>query len=429
MSDNRSASKATKLNVYHDTHLVGQISTADGVKLQFSYVESWLNRKASFPISISIPLVSGFADDETANNFFVNLLPEERIRKRVCEKLGISIGNHFELLKRIGGDCAGALTIVEENATPLEKQSVYKLIPEQKLTDWSEGEQYAFAEVVGEQDVRLSLAGAQDKLPVKAMEADFFLPVGNSPSTHILKFASHYSHLPENETFTTMLGHAAGVETVDVTLHQTKKSRIAVVERYDRIERNNEYFRVHQEDFCQALGTPPEMKYEQEGGPSLKNCIDLIKNVCSFPVVELEKFIRWVLFNWLVYNADAHAKNISLLFSDGQIKLAPFYDLVCTGNYPRLSKKLAMSIGGEFLPGAVTSRHLETFAQELEVNLSYLNELAHEIIERLQSSLDTTVQEFKKLYGDSPILQRIPAIVKRRCKRTLKNSLPPNSNI
>ena len=424
MSDKSPDSNVQKLDVYFETQLVGKITSNDGVGMQFSYADSWRNSNASFPISNSIPLDADTIEGDVTNNFFVNLLPEERVRIRTCKKLGISEGNHFELLKRIGGDCAGALTIVDEGARPPTQQDDYEPITETQLAAWSEGDQYAFAEVAGDDDVRLSLAGAQDKLPVKVIDGpQFYLPKGNSPSTQILKFASHFSHLPENETFTTMLARAAGVDTVDIALYQTSESRIAVIERYDRIESSGKFTRIHQEDFCQALGVHPERKYQQEGGPSLKDCIELIKEVCSFPIVELERFIRWTLFNWLAYNADAHAKNISLLFIDGQTKLAPFYDLVCTNNYPQLSKRLAMSIGGEFMPGAVHRQHLEEFANELDVSYAYVNEMATETVDRLQNSIEETTNAFKDLFGDSPILQRIPVVIRKRCKRAIKDSI------
>ena len=423
MNEDNPIANKPNLDVFFDDQLIGQISTNDGVSIQFSYLESWLKNETSFPISISIPLTADSVEDETANNFFVNLLPEEAIRKRTCEKLGISVGNHYELLKRIGGDCAGALTILPEGKCPIQKDE-YKPISQEQLAGWSKGDQFAFAEVAGEEEVRLSLAGAQDKLPVKVDGNEFFLPLGNSPSTHILKFASHYfSHLPENETFTTMLARAAGVETVAISLYQTNRSRIAVVERYDRIEADGVFSRTHQEDFCQALGMHPSEKYQKEGGPSIKQCVELIKSVCSVPAVELEKFIRWVMFNWLGYNADAHAKNISFLFINGETKLTPFYDLVCTNNYERLSKNLAMSIGGEYLPGGVNQNHLGALAQELEVNLSYLNQLAAETAGKLQDSMDETIEEFKDLYGDSPVLERISIIVRSRCRRALNSSL------
>lgn len=424
MSDSLPVSSPQKLDVYHETQLVGKISSADGVRMQFAYADSWQNNKASFPISFSIPLNAPPIENDAANNFFVNLLPEEQVRRRTCKKLGISEGNHFELLKRIGGDCAGALTIVQENAKLPTLQNEYTPISDLQLATWSRGDQYAFAQVAGEQDVRLSLAGAQDKLPVKVIDGEqFYLPTGNSPSTQILKFASHFSHLPENETFTTMIARAVGVNTVDISLYQTNESRIAVIERYDRITDDQKCVRVHQEDFCQALGVHPERKYQQEGGPNLQDCINLIKDACSVPLVELEKFVRWTLFNWLAFNADAHAKNISLLFIDGQTKLTPFYDLVCTGNYPQLSKNLAMSIGGEFHPGAVHVKHLQKFASELDMSYSYVNELASETLGRLQDSMDSTIAQFKDLYGDSPILQRVPVVIKKRCKRALKDSL------
>ncbi len=251
MSDEKPSSSEQKLDVYFETQLVGTITSDDGFGMQFSYKDAWRNSKTSFPISTSIPLDASSIENEVANNFFVNLLPEERVRIRTCKKLGISEGNHFELLKRIGGDCAGALTIVDEGAKPPTQQDEYELISETQLAAWSEGDQYAFAEVAGDDDVRLSLAGAQDKLPVKVVDGkQFYLPKGNSPSTQILKFASHFSHLPENETFTTMLGRAAGVETVDISLYQTSESRIAVIERYDRIANGETFTRIHQEDFC-----------------------------------------------------------------------------------------------------------------------------------------------------------------------------------
>jgi serine/threonine-protein kinase HipA len=395
MSDEQPSSSDQKLAVYFETQLVGTITSDDGFGMQFSYKDAWRNSKTSFPFSTSIPLDASSIENEVANNFFVNLLPEERVRIRTCKKLGISEGNHFELLKRIGGDCAGALTIVDEGAKPPTQQDEYELISETQLAAWSEGDQYAFAEVAGNDDVRLSLAGAQDKLPVKVVDGkQFYLPKGNSPSTQILKFASHFSHLPESETFTTMLGRAAGVETVDISLYQTSESRIAVIERYDRIANGETFTRIHQEDFCQALGVHPQRKYQQEGGPNLQDCVELIKNGCSLPIVELEKLIRWTMFNWLAYNADAHAKNISLLFVDGQTKLAPFYDLVCTNNYPQLSKRLAMSIGGEFMPGAVHPQHLEQFASELDMGSSNVNELAIETVDRLQASIRRSCSKF-----------------------------------
>ena len=274
MNEAKEEPNKPNLDVFCENELVGQIATNDEAKLRFAYAKSWLENKKSFPISVSIPLTERAIEEEVSNNFFVNLLPEERIRKRTCEKLGISEGNNYELLRRIGGDCAGALTIVEEGKQPPKNQNAYDQITKEQLADWSKGDQYAFTEVAGDEDVRLSLAGAQDKLPVKFDGEEFYLPKGNSPSTHIIKFASHFSHLPANETFTTMLGKAAGVEAVNIALFQTSKSQIAVVERYDRIERDGSYTRIHQEDFCQALSMHPNEKYQQEGGPSLKQCID-----------------------------------------------------------------------------------------------------------------------------------------------------------
>ena len=410
------------LGVYFAEELVGEISTSDGVSIQFQYADSWQQNEAAFPISVSLPLGEPIFDARmnVANNFFVNLLPEENIRKRTCEKLKISEGNDFELLRQIGGDCAGAISVLPVNSKPAKLHNSYDSISEKQLATWSEGDQNAFADSIGKKDVRLSLAGAQDKLPVKFDGKAFFLPKGNSPSTHILKFTSRFSHLPENEALTTMLAHAVGVSAVNVGLHQTKKSRIAIVERYDRVASDDSFVRLHQEDFCQAMGIHPQRKYQQEGGPNLQDCSQLIKEHCSVPLIELEKFIRWVVFNWLVHNADAHAKNISLLFENGQTKLSPFYDLVCTGNYPQLSKKLAMSIGGESSPGAIGPKHVDLFSREIDVSSKFVKEIVVETANRLMDASEATSKQFQELYGDSPILQRVPSIVRKRCQKVIK---------
>ena len=421
--------KKNELNVYFQAQLVGTISTDDEAKINFEYENSWVENDNSFPISISLPLNAEQTNQESANNFFVNLLPEERIRARTCKKFGISDGNNFELLRRIGAECAGALTILPTEEKPKVDEYEYETITETRLVKWSQGDGNAFAEEAGENNVRLSLAGAQDKMPVMVRDSEFWLGKGSAPSTHILKFpSSRFSHLPENEVFTTMLADSVGLPVVKAGLRSVQltpktESRIAVIKRYDRYNEGANLLRLHQEDFCQALGFSPHRKYEEDGGPSLSDCAELIRENSSVPAIELEKFLRWVIFNWLCHNADGHAKNISFLFTeDGKTELAPFYDLVCTGNYTRqqIARALAMKIGGESSPGAIGIKNLERFSSDTEMPLRNVKENAIEIASRLLENLEQQTHEFELTFGNSPILQRIPRIAERRCERALK---------
>jgi serine/threonine-protein kinase HipA len=134
---------------------------------------------------------------------------------------------------------------------------------------------------------------------------------------------------------------------------------ILVVERYDRRREAETIQRLHQEDFCQALGRSPLRKYQKEGGPRPGEVADILRLYGSLPSEDLRLLIRWGLFNWLYGNCDAHAKNISLLFGPARgTRLAPFYDLVCTRVYKSLDHHLAMSLGEQFDPGAVLQRGL-----------------------------------------------------------------------
>jgi serine/threonine-protein kinase HipA len=147
----------------------------------------------------------------------------------------------------------------------------------------------------------------------------------------------------------------------------------------------------------------------------------LIRANCSVPVTELEKFVRWIVFNWLCHNADAHGKNISFLFTEeGKTILAPFYDLVCTRNYPQLYRNLAMEIGGEASPGAVEEKHLKKLSEDIQMPFSFIKEVAVESAAKLIENLEAQKEVFIERFGESPILQRVPGIVEKRCNRALK---------
>jgi serine/threonine-protein kinase HipA len=409
-----------QLFVHYQDHLVGTITLQTNGDLAFAYHRDWLTLPQAFPISLSLPLDGNF-QTRAAHHFFVNLLPEENVRQRICTSLKISPGNDFALLKAIGGDCAGALAITASADSPPQSQ-IYEPITAEQLANWSTGTPDAFSAITGHNEVRLSLAGAQDKLPVHITGDVISVPLGNSPSTHLLKFPSpFYSHLPENETFVSLLARGIGLPVVDIDLLPTNRNRIAVVTRYDRLPSGSTYIRLHQEDFCQALGINPKNKYEKEGGPSLAACAQIIRDHCSMPVVELKKLLQWTLFNLFVGNSDAHGKNLSLLYgSDGRLTLAPFYDLVCTRNYDRIDRHLAMMIGHSSDPGIIKLKHIESLAQQLDIALNLVRSQAQQMGEQIMSALPQVIDSFRNKYDNSSVLERIATISRKQIKQSLR---------
>jgi serine/threonine-protein kinase HipA len=363
----------SNLNVFADKCKVGVIQADPEGRMSFRYSSSWLENPDSYHISVSLPLTEDTYSPERAHPFFANLLPEGPVREHVSKKLGISIDNDFELLSRIGGECAGALWIGPLDPPPVEEQS-YTLISESELYDriTTSG---VFSSIVGSGKARLSLAGAQDKLPVRVEDGKVMLPEKGAPSTHILKFPNRdFKDLPANEVLMISLASHLGLRTVETRLFRVGDIETCLVSRFDRIRDGSGLLRrLHQEDMCQAMGLPSVRKYEKEGGPSFKECFELIGNVCTEPVVERDQLIRWLIFNLLIGNSDAHGKNLSLLYrADGSMGLAPFYDLVCTLSYSNLHRDMAMNIGSRSDPGGIGPRQFDILAEECEVGSKWL---------------------------------------------------------
>lgn len=163
-----------------------------------------------------------------------------------------------------------------------------------------------------EEGLRLSLAGVQNKLPLIYRDRVFALPLGQTPSSHILKPDPKRKNIPklaENEAFCMMLAKQCRLDTADVDLITIAEQHCVLVQRYDRQQDQ----RLHQKDFCQAMGIAPFNKYEAEGGPSFADCSNLIKQYSSRPAADKKRLLQWTLFNYLIGNADAHGKNLSFL--------------------------------------------------------------------------------------------------------------------
>ena len=412
-----------RLNVWHNESHVGQLWQDSNTLIGFQYEDEWV--KNGFAISHQLPLtLEPFTPiEKKAHIFFANLLPEAGAREHIVRDLKLA-NNDFELLKAIGSECAGTLSILPDNITPSQVTS-YKRLNEDELYTILLRKGSITHCIAKTKLPRLSLAGAQDKLPIYVDGENYYLPEDSSPSTHILKFEiSGYKHIPAYEYFLAQLAKYINLPTVECDLKKHRDIYFLQVTRYDRLPKEGDIIqRCHQEDFCQALGYSYDKKYQNSGGPSFFDCYNLIQTVSADPLVDGENLLKWQVFNLLTGNSDGHAKNLSLIYQkNNQFRLAPFYDLVCTRAIERIDPNLALSIGNQYDPGHVTHSDWLDLSKSCEIHPKQLEKYLIEVAEGLKDCLDSCIENFEAQHGEYPALQRVKKIVlKQRSK--LLNSL------
>lgn len=407
------------LIVFLNVERVGRLEQDDSGSLQFSYDGAWLEKPGAIPLSRSLPLQSAAFTGKKARPFFAGILPEEGPRKQIAKILGISDTNDFAMLAGIGGECAGAVSLLPEDADPtvpdndkrreLTEQELLRIVDELPHRPL----------MVGTDGLRLSLAGAQDKLPVMVHGARISLPLGGTRSTHILKpEPDRFPGLAANELFCMTLARAVGLDVPNVEYRRIGEKPCILVQRYDRkTDENGRTTRIHQEDFCQAMGFPPERKYQTEGGPMLRHCISLLRDWSTAPVLDIPAFIDGLIFNVLIGNADAHGKNHSLLYSNGARRLSPFYDLVSTLAWPELSKSLAMKIGGCESVNAFSTGDWKKMAKETDLGWPMMRERMAETSHVVRNRLGAVQAQTMDYNGD--LSKRLHEIVGDRSARML----------
>lgn len=360
-----------QLDVFWCRRKVGRYCRlADGSEY-FAYDSGYLACNDAMPISHSLPLRSEPYGKRQLRPFFAGLLPEESQRERIASCLGLAASDDFSMLAAIGGECAGALSIVSYGTVMDDSRESCVPCDAERLADIVKTLPYR-PMMAGEKGVRLSLAGAQSKLPVVFKDGRFFLPENGMPSTHILKpeLSQWFVGIVHNEHCCMMLARAVGVSAAETQIVEVGGIPCLVVTRYDRFTdpETGKTKRIHQEDFCQALGRVPEQKYQSEGGPLAREIVHLIRSGWSTrPAMDVLAFVDLVAFNAIIGNADAHGKNYSMLYDGGERRLAPGYDLVSTVCWPALAAAPAMKIGGSDSINSILSGHWRKFADEIGV--------------------------------------------------------------
>jgi serine/threonine-protein kinase HipA len=335
------------LTVYLQAEAIGTLTQDESGLLGFRYASVWLNHPQAMPLSRSLPLRPEPFHGNHVRPFFAGILPDEGPRQQIASILGISERNDFAMLERLGGECAGAVSLLTAGLPyPKSGEGHQRILLDSELQEII-NELPRRPLMAGREGVRLSLAGAQGKLPVVMAGNHMALSLGRTPSTHIIKpEPERFPGLVANEILCLSLAKALGLNVPWVGQRRIGDHRCLVIQRYDReVGPDGTIERVHQEDFCQAMGFPPERKYQQEGGPLVRDCIAMLRQWSTAPVLDIRDFLDSLIFNMLIGNADAHGKNYSLLYRGGERRLAPLYDLICTLAWPELSKVPAMKIG------------------------------------------------------------------------------------
>lgn len=406
------------LAVVHAHGTVGTLRAEAG-ELEFTYAPSWRKRAGAFPLSPRLPLQEAPWRGDEVLFFFANLLPEGAVLDTLVRMRKLPRGNVYRLLEAFGRECAGAFAIVPEDESDKPRPAAeYAEYSRKALAADLARLREHIPLLARHAELRLSLAGAQDKIPVRYADGKLWLPRGDAPSTHILKPALQparlYPHSVANEVFCLRLADALGLPVPAITV-LTEPEPVLLIERYDRVAGKNGIERLHQLDLCQLAGVLPAHKYEADGGPGFKACFELIDAHSATPAPDRLRLVDWMIFNYLIGNADAHAKNLALLYgSDGRLRLAPAYDLLATGHWPELSDKMAMGIGGERSPAWVHARHWQRFCQDVGLNPTQLRRRALELRDKALAAKDEVADELETPAG---FLRHMTAALERNGRR------------
>ncbi len=371
----------SELIVYLAQRRAGRLIRKDNGNLQFRYDPDYRGPA----LSHSLPIQEEAHPHRACLAVFGGLLLEGHAREALARNLGVSVGNDYALLEAVGGDCAGAIVLLDP-ATELPIEPRTRPLSDGQLDEALRELPQRPLAADREEGVRLSLAGAQPKLPIVIDGAGMALPLNvAAATTHIVKpEPARFPGLVDNEAFCMELTRAAGLPAAPVSKHVSVSGQpYLLIERYDRDLTAEPIRRLHQEDICQALGRPSDRKYQSEGGPGAVEMISLLRDCSAMPSQDLPTLWRALVLNWLLGNCDAHAKNYSLLYDTGAPTLAPLYDIVSTTVYPELTTRLAMSIDGAREIGEVDRGAWAALAKEARYSASFARTQVDAMIERV----------------------------------------------
>jgi serine/threonine-protein kinase HipA len=422
--------------VYYEGFAIGEIVVEDSGTTRFHYDPRWLATKGSFPISVTMPLGKAEYRHDTVLPWLANLLPEEQQLIVLSRALGVASSDTLTILKEIGGDTAGAFSFGEPSrrvdwsydlltahyGEPSEQEALERHFKDLKKRPF----------LVGEDGVRLSLAGGQEKTALAVLTAQgspkialpeagdqLAIPKSGAPSTLIIK--PDNPALPgivENEAYCLTLAGMIGLSVVDAGIIQAgERSALAVV-RYDRkIRADGALRRLHQEDFAQANSLYPAQKYERGTLPGL-GMTDLLKTGRYLSPEDALKLLDQVIFNILVANTDAHAKNYSMLFAT-EPTMAPLYDVSSVLFWDHVNQYHAQNLAGrKRKPGDMARRHWDGIAQDAGLGTRGVRLRVQEMIDAMVAHrVEATEAVAKQPGASADMVEHLAQMIERNALR------------
>ncbi|MGM4954316.1 type II toxin-antitoxin system HipA family toxin [Bradyrhizobium barranii] len=415
-----------------DGQEIGRVRNDARGRLTFVYDRGWRQAEGAHPLSLSMPLAAEEHGPSAVQAFLWGLLPDnERVLERWARRFQVSARNVFALISHVGEDCAGAVQFVtpdrlealrngaDDKVEWLDETAIAKRLQ----TLHEDHAAWRLPRDTGQ----FSLAGAQPKTALLLQKGRWGIPSGRIPTTHILKPPTgHFDGHAENEHICLILARNLGLPVADTQVMHFGKEIAIVIERYDRQFSGNEIVRVHQEDICQALGILPTMKYQNDGGPSPADVIELLRTYSTDRVADVDTFVEALGFNWLIAGTDAHAKNYSLLLAGGpHVRLAPLYDIASILPYDDVDLqkiKLAMKIGGDYKLSQINLRDWQKFARETRLDPDKVIAGLISMAEQLPDIVATVRKQAQKDGLDNAIIGRLAEHLIARagqCRRLL----------
>lgn len=408
------------LAVWWEGAVVGTLTADRHGAMRFAYDAAWLADPAAPALSVSLPKRAEPFPPRRCRPFFEGLLPEGAQRDAVASALGVSRANEFRLLEGLGGEVAGALALWPAGEPPprLEAAGTASSLADDDLAAvLASLETRPF--LAGTRGLRLSLAGAQSKLPVALVDGRVALPAPGQPTTHILKPPiARFPATTENEAFAMRLAARLGLDAAPVEPYLVAGRACLLVTRYDRRAKpDGTVRRLHQEDFCQALGIVSDRKYAADGGPGFPQCFELVRRACTRPAVEVLKLLDAAIVQMLLGNADAHGKNYSLLHQEGRLKLAPLYDLLSTVAYPDLSPDFAMRIARRATLEELRRGDWDRFANSAGLGAPFVRRRVQDLADLALTRADAVAAELAGPGMDQDALAGFAERVAERARR------------
>lgn len=417
------------LQVFHNGQLMGTLEQNQGGQNHFFYSDRWQENPVSVPLSLSMPVGSTTYTNRLVTAYLRGLLPDNSaVLTRWAGQFGVSPNNPFGLLANVGKDVAGSVSFVE----PAEAEEFLSDFGSEPRSEAQIAEhlRHLAKDEASWQDEsnngQFSLAGAQRKFALcQESDGTWSLPTGRKPTTHIFKPPiDTYADHDLNEYICLKTSAMVGLPTAEAELTRFEDCKALVVRRYDRIAGDDGLIvRLHQEDFCQSLGYPPDKKYQRDDhGPGAVAIIQHLRRHSTRADDDIETFIRALAFQWAIWGTDSHAKNYSLLLAEGAVRLAPLYDIASFLPYAKTGPdakpvRLPMHVGREYAVRSIRRSHWEELASKTGLDPEDVCSLAREVITSTPAALYAVISDLPDEAVQSGFADKLLERVEKHCQQ------------